>query len=101
MQELAARCQGGANFEEKSVVEYVCFLFLGFEFSQVKKHAQAVLMNLEPKRVLSTLENIIIEFACSDEFELCLHSLRQTSDLMTTLEYKLMTYLELHHKLTA
>jgi len=99
MHELATRSQGGANRGEKSVVEYVCFLFLGFQFSQVKKYTTAVLLGLEAKSVLTALENIIIEFACSDEFELSLHNLRLTSEMMKTFEYKIMAYLELYQKL--
>ena len=99
MHELATRSQGGANRGEKSVVEYVCFLFLGYQFSQVKKYTTAVLSSLEAKSVLTALESIIIEFACSDEFELSLHNLRLTSEMMKTFEYKLMAYLELYQKL--
>jgi hypothetical protein len=99
MHELATRSQGGANREEKSVVEYAGFLFLGYQFSQVKKYTTAVLLGLEPKSVLTVLENIIIEFACSDEFELSLHNLRLTAEMMKTFEYKLMAYLELYQKL--
>jgi len=99
MHELATRSQGGANRGEKSVVEYVCFLFLGFQFSQVKKYTTAVLLGLEAKSVLTALENIIIEFACSDEFELSLHNLRLGTEMMKTFEYKIMAYLELYQKL--
>ena len=56
-------------------------------------------MTLDEKTVLNTLENIIIEYACSDEFELGLNSLHLTSDLMRAFEYKIMAYLEVYHKL--
>jgi len=49
--------------------------------------------------VLNTLENIIIEFACSDEFELACNSFGTIFDLMRSFEYKIMTYLEMYHKL--
>lgn len=58
-----------------------------------------MLVTLDEKTVLNTLENIIIEFACSDEFEIGLNSLRLTSELMRTFEYKVMAYLEVYHKL--
>jgi len=81
------------------VTNYVCYLFLGAQFSQVKKYTQSVLLSLDEKTVLNTLENIIIEFACSDEFEIGLGNLRIISDLMRAFEYKLMAYLEVYHKL--
>ena len=49
--------------------------------------------------MLNTLENIIIEYACSDEFEIATGSLSTVFDLMRQFEYKVMTYLEMYHKL--
>ena len=41
----------------------------------------------------------MIEFACSDEFEVRSSNLHLISNLMRTFEYKLMAYLEIYHKL--
>ena len=41
----------------------------------------------------------MIEFACSDKFEMSCGNLNQLPDLMRTFEYKLMAYLEIYHKL--
>ena len=49
--------------------------------------------------MLNTLENIIIEFACSDDFERRMGNLTQISDLMRAFEYKLMAYFEIYHRL--
>jgi len=56
-------------------------------------------VHLDAHAVLQTLENIIIEFACSDEFEMRSSNLHQIPDLMRTFEFKLITYLEIYHKL--
>jgi len=49
--------------------------------------------------VLKTLEDIIIEFACSDDFEERSNSLHKVPDLMRTFEFKLMAYLEIYPRL--
>lgn len=54
---------------------------------------------MDEKQVLNTLENIIIEFACSDDFEERTNNLAMISDLMRAFEYKLMAYFELYHRL--
>lgn len=65
----------------------------------MKKYTQAVLLSLDEKTILNTMENIIIEYACSDEFELALNDLRLAPELMRAFESKIMAYLELYHKL--
>lgn len=74
-------------------------MYLGHQFNQIKKYTQAVLLNHDEKAVLNTLENVIIEFACSDEFELACNNLSTIFDVMRSLEYKIMTYLEMYHKI--
>ena len=54
---------------------------------------------MDEKQVLNTMENIIIEFACSDDFEERTGNLAMISDLMRAFEYKLMAYFELYHRL--
>ena len=49
--------------------------------------------------VLTTLENILIEYLCSDEFEMRMSTITSVFDVMRELEYKLMNYLDLYHKL--
>lgn len=49
--------------------------------------------------VLNSLENIIIEFVCSDQFEIEMNNLQTVFEIMRQLEYKLMTYMEMYHKL--
>ena len=57
------------------------------------------MLNVDEKQVLNTLENIIIEFACSDDFEERSGNLQLISDLMRAFEYKLMAYFEIYHRL--
>lgn len=96
---LSHRSQGGSLYSQKSVAEFACFIFLGSQFSMVKKYVQAVILNVDEKTVLNTLENIIIEFACSDDFERRMGNLNQISDLMRAFEYKLMAYFEIYHRI--
>ena len=49
--------------------------------------------------VLTTLENILIEYLCSDEFEMRISEISTVFDVMREIEYKLMSYLDLYHKL--
>jgi hypothetical protein len=99
VQALSQRSQGGGNSTQQAVSHFACFLFLGSQFSQVKKYVQAILFTVDEKVVLNTLENIIIEYVCSDSFEIQLGSLSTIFDLMRSFEYKLMAYLEMYHKL--
>jgi len=99
VQALSHRSQGGGNYSQESVSHLACYLFIGSQFSQVKKYSQAILFNHDEKVVLQTMENIIIEFACSDEFEASMASLTTLYDLMRSFEYKIMAYLEMYHKL--
>ena len=49
--------------------------------------------------VLTTLENILIEYLCSDEFEMRMSTSTSVFDVMRELGYKRMNYLDLSHKL--
>ena len=99
VQSLSLRSQGGGLVGQDSAKDFVCFLLLGPQFHQLKKYSLAVLIHLDAHSVLQTLENILIEFTCSDEFEMRSGNLHQLPDLMRTFEYKLMAYLEIYHKL--
>jgi hypothetical protein len=65
----------------------------------IKKYLQAILLSVDEMKVLRTLENILIEFLCSDEFEEKSGNMLQIHDLMMDFEFKLMAYFELYHRL--
>ena len=72
---------------------------MGQQFSQIKKYTQAILLTIDEKTVLNSLENIIIEFACSDQFEMQANNVHEVYSLMRAFEYKLMTYFEMYHRI--
>ena len=57
------------------------------------------MLHIDEKIVLNTLENIIIEYSCSDEFEETTSNVHAIYGLMRHFEYKLMAYFEMYHRL--
>jgi hypothetical protein len=55
-------------------------------------------MNIDHTKVLTCLEDTIIHYCCSDDFELKMASVHSMQGVMRVFEYQLMAYFDLYHR---
>ena len=86
--------------QNKKLLEFVCFMFLNHNYQIVKKNLMGLLIECRDlPNMLRQLEDQIIEFVGSDEFELKMNDANTISDLMRATEYKIQAYYQIYHKL--
>ena len=98
---LSEKCRAGspAVTKDPNVGTMVVALHMNAQFSIVKKHTTTCLLSLDPVSALKIMEDHIIEYINSGEFEHSLNDVLAISNTMLTFEFKLMGYLDMANKI--
>jgi hypothetical protein len=85
--------------QDSKLLELVCFMFLGHQFQIVKKNLVTMQMQVNYKTLLTQIEDAIIEYVCSDDFERRMNYTTTISDLMRATEYKIQAYFDISSRM--
>ena len=99
MSSLAQRCQSGKHPDDQVILNLLSQLYLGPKFFIIKKHCVSAFLGMNVQKSVTAMEDQIVEFICSDDFEQELTDVLAMNQNMRDLEFKIIAYLDLCNKL--